>query len=204
MIPQKNKKIKCIIAFVILLLTVFTVSVNAASANEFPVSFKVDVSSELNEYYNYIYISVQNKETYDLYDFNVYRKDGWVASVNLPAGKYSIVAGGILNDWENNYPIERKFFEVSETSSKSVKLKCGNVETPTDASTPTNNNSDISVSDHKNNNPNPLSAQTTNLISTDSDNDASYNKIINVIPIIIVVIALIYYFYRKKKNNETE
>lgn len=208
---QKYKRIKPVIVAILLLLTFFTVSVNASSANELSVNFKVDVSSELNEYYNYIYVTVQNKETYDLYDFNVYRKDGWVATVDLPAGKYSVVAGGILNDWQNNYPIEHKSFEISDVSSKDVRIKCGNDNISTGTSSPSSspaltgsNNTTYAPNSNSEFTGSP-SSQTTRLISSEPDSESRHSEWLNIIPFAVVAVALIYYFYRKKKaNNESD
>lgn len=101
------------------------ITVNAAEEDSYEITFQATVSNELQEMYNYIYIQVQNKETASLYEFNVYKKDNWCTIVSLPTGNYSVVSGGIVNDWAGNYPIEYPSFTVSSNGGKVVNVSCG-------------------------------------------------------------------------------
>lgn len=65
--------------------------------------------------------------TYKDYAFNLYHINDYTVSAELPCGEYYIYTGGFYGDAIAAYPIEKKYFKVTDTNSV-VEFKIGEEE----------------------------------------------------------------------------
>ena len=95
----------------------------------YDVTFYAHVDPKIETFTNYVHVEVQNLDNYSLcYEYKLYQTNNYLLRVQLPAGRYKIVSGGIRNDWKDEYPIEYKEFTVGEGANTFVEFNIGKPE----------------------------------------------------------------------------
>ena len=172
----------------------------------FDYIFRSDVFGKFhNELYNFIYVTVQNKETYDIFSFNIMRADGWSAVEELPIGEYCIVEGGIINDWSRRFPVEYKHFKVDLSYKTVVRFNCGSVETSNSIiyTTPFESFSDNNKL-FENSPSNKATQHITVPANSNNNSNSDTPSVVRFIPVVVIILAIIWYVYRKKKSLDQD
>lgn len=141
--------------------------------------------------------------TYKDYAFNLYHINDYTVSAELPCGEYYIYTGGFYGDAIAAYPIEKKYFKVTDTNSI-VEFKIGEEEEENIEETQEFIEETISIIESE-----ELSEeieQTTMEIVEDktTSNNSWISYLIEFIAIVILVLAVIFICNKKYQREDEE
>ena len=139
--------------------------------------------------------------TYKDYAFNLYHINDYTVSAELPCGEYYIYTGGFYGDAIAAYPIEKKYFKVTDTNSV-VEFKIGEEEENIEE---TQEFIEETISTIESEELSEEIEQTTMEIVEDktTSNNSWISYLIEFIVIIILVLAVIFICNKKyRKENE--
>lgn len=125
----KNKKNISIILFLLFLLFPIKVfaetTANTTSNEEYTIVFRPTVDKKLVD--TDCYVEIENQDNGKRYSFPLYKHNDYENRVTVDsAGKYIIVAGGVMNDYSGNKVAESVEFNVTGSYAIYVDFKIGN------------------------------------------------------------------------------
>lgn len=125
----KNKKIISMLLSLLFLLFPMKVfaetTANTTSNEEYTIVFKPTVDKKLVD--TDCYVEIENQDNGKRYSFPLYKHNDYENRVTVDsAGKYIIVAGGVMNDYSGNKVAESVEFNVTGSYAIYVDFKIGN------------------------------------------------------------------------------